>query len=195
MIFDNVEDAATLTPYWPNGARGSIIITTRDPNLARRYVRAQARIEVCPFSDKEGEAFLLSLVHQDGGDARKFPDGERSTALQISKTLGNLPLAIHLVGSYVSSTGMTLSRFVETNKDFEREFIFNEAPHHGDAQEYQQSINTTWTLKLQSTTDSARLLMDILAFLDADGVPSILFSEKSASDLCAKSPSNDSNID
>lgn len=80
---------------------------------------------------------------------------------------------------------MTLSRFVETNKDFEREFIFNEAPHHWDEQEYQQSINTTWTLKLQSTTDSARLLMDMLAFLDADGVPSVLFSPKAASDLCA----------
>lgn len=43
--------------------------------------------------------------------------------VRFALALGNLPLALDLVGSYVASTQMTFSRFIDIHRDYDRSFI------------------------------------------------------------------------
>jgi hypothetical protein len=135
----------------------------------------------------DGKNFLLSLLQDNENKCSSEED--RETASKISQAVGNLPLALNLVGRYISSTGMSSRRFLDTNRHFERDFLFNEATHLWDAQSYQNSINTTWTMNIspsgsKSVLDNNTLsLIQMLAFLDGDGVPLSLFLAKKRDDM------------
>ena len=187
IIYDNIQDCKILEQYWPRATKGAIIMTSRNPGVARHFATTHARIEVLPFSLHDGENFLLSLLQDN--ENRCSSKEEREIASKISQAVGNLPLALNLVGRYISSTGMSSRRFLDTNRHFERDFLFNEATHLWDAQSYQNSINTTWTMNIsppgsKSVLDNNTLsLIQMLAFLDGDGVPLSLFLAKKRDDM------------
>jgi hypothetical protein len=187
IIYDNIQDCKVLEQYWPRATKGAIIMTSRNPGVARHFATIHARIEVLPFSLHDGENFLLSLLQDN--ENRCISEEDRETASKISQAVGNLPLALNLVGRYISSTGMSSRRFLDTNRHFERDFLFNEATHLWDAQSYQNSINTTWTMNIsppgsKSVLDNNTLsLIQMLAFLDGDGVPLSLFLAKKRDDM------------
>lgn len=174
LIFDNAEDPALLDAYWPKGANGSIIVTTRNPDIARLF--AISRIELGPFNKTESREFLVKLVYSEDAEQVDFNESASNAADQIASALGHLPLALDLVGSYAAATGMTLPRFLEVHCEFDRRFIFQGSTSlHWDAQAYQRSLNNTFTFNLEFMDPISRLLIDIVAFLDPDGVPTTLF--------------------
>ena len=187
IIYDNIQDCKILEQYWPRATKGAIIMTSRNPGVARHFANVPARIEVLPFSLHDGESFLLSLLQDN--ENRNSSEEDRETASKISQAVGNLPLALSLVGSYISSTGMSSRRFLDTNRHFERNFLFNEATRLWDTQSYQNSINTTWIINTsppgsKPVLDNDTLsLIQMLAFLDGDGVPLSLFSAKERDDM------------
>ena len=187
IIYDNIQDCKILEQYWPRATKGAIIMTSRNPGIARHFTNVQARIEVLPFSLPDGESFLLSLLQDN--ENRHSSEEDREAASKISLAIGNLPLALNLVGSYILSTGMSSRRFLDTNRHFERNFLFNEATHLWDTQSYQNSINTTWIINTsppgsKPVLDNNTLsLIQMLAFLDGDGVPLSLFLAKERDDM------------
>lgn len=179
LIFDNAEDWKTLEPYWPKSAHGTIVVTTCNPDIGIRVSQASRNLQVAPFSAEDGYKFLL------GSMASSNPTNEDVlAAISISHALGHLPLPLDLVRCYVTSADLTLSRFHETTPGLERSFVFDEDAYRWSAKTYHDSISTTWTSKLaagKNTTSlakSSRLLMDMLAFLDPDGVPTALLLSK-----------------
>jgi hypothetical protein len=179
LIFDNVENMTTLEPYWPIGANGSIIITTRYPEVASHYGNVSERIEVPPFPPKDGQEFLLKFVDDTENQIRT--PKEIAAASQISKAVGNLALGLCFIGSYVHSRRVSLARFLEAHPDFERNFIFDD--EQTVQQSYERSISTTWTYNLASATPKDRLLLEMLSLLDGDGIPLSLFFAKRRQDL------------
>lgn len=192
IIYDNIQDCKILEQYWPRATKGAIIMTSRNPGVARHFANVPARIEVLPFSLHDGENFLLSLLQDN--ENRCSSEEDRETASKISQAVGNLPLALSLVGSYISSTGMSSKRFLDTNRHFERNFLFNEATRLWDTQSYQNSINTTWIMNTsppgsKPVLDNDTLsLIQMLAFLDGDGVPLSLFLAKERDDMLYEGP-------
>lgn len=182
LIFDNAEDPALLDAYWPKGAHGSTIVTTRNPDVVRLY--AISKIELGPFNEIESREFLLKLVYNEDAEQADLAKStwHSNAADQIATSLGHLPLALDLVGSYAAATGMTLPRFLEVHREFDRKFIFQGSTSlHWDAQAYQRSLNSlnnTFTFNLEFMDPISRLLIDIVAFLDPDGVPTALFHPK-----------------
>jgi hypothetical protein len=173
LVFDNVEDPGLLDAYWPKGAHGSIIVTTRNPDV-QRY--AMSKIELGPFNETESREFLLKLVYNENAEQVDHSNA----ADQIATTLGHLPLALDLVGSYAAAAGMTLPRFLEVHSKFDRKFIFQDPTNLcWDAKAYQRSLNNTFTFNFDYMDPVSRLLIDIVAFLDPDGVPTALFHPKS----------------
>jgi hypothetical protein len=166
VIFDNVEDPSLLETYWPNGACGTIIVTTRNPQVARKY--SVSHINVSPFTRVEGQTFLTSkILHNAHISSNDF-----AAAGFVTDRLGHLPLALDLVRSYIASSGMSLASFLHAYNSFAPDFLFNHDTSHWDSQSYQRSVDTTWTFTLQKMNTNARLLMDILSFMDSKGVPS-----------------------
>ncbi|KAI9052702.1 hypothetical protein LZ554_002979 [Drepanopeziza brunnea f. sp. 'monogermtubi'] len=178
MIFDNVDDHSILRPYWPSGSNGSVIVTTRDVKLARQYSKPPGRMELGPFSDSEAQKFLLSII-QIGNPEQVLPQQrleiDLPCAATITHALGNLPLAIHLVGSYIATNGRSLLSFLGDNPTFEIDLISDDELRLMSEQDYERSIETTWTLQLASVTPQTQLLMDLIALFDADGAPTTLF--------------------
>lgn len=165
VIFDNVEDPTLLGSYWPNGAWGTIIVTTRNPQVARKY--SSSHINVPPFTRAEGQRFLTSKILHDA----QVSSNDFEAAGLVTDRLGHLPLALDLVRSYIVASGMSLTSFLRAYTSFAPEFLFNHSTLHWDSQSYQRSVDTTWTFTLQTMNANTRLLIDILSLMDSDGVP------------------------
>lgn len=179
LIFDNVENLDILKPYWPSGSEGSAIITSRDREAVWGLTEPSTRTRILPFSVVEGPKFLLTLAQEN--DVQELSERELAAADKISAGVGHLPLALELIGRYIASRGITPGAFLTAHPNFERKFLFDSLPSL--AQEHQQSINMTWTLKLPTLGDGARTLMNMLSFLDADGVIPSFFEAKEREDL------------
>lgn len=108
-------------------------------------------------------------------------------ARSISAALGNLPLALDVIGSYIASTGVRIHHFLQNHPRFQQDFIFsNTSQHRWTAQTYQRPINATFTMKIKDMDESAQLLMDLLAVLDPSGVPTELFEGRETESKLAK---------
>lgn len=60
LIFDNVDNLASIKPFWPSAGHGSIIVTTRNPEAMTSLV--QKSIHLQPFSEGEGAKYFLSRL-------------------------------------------------------------------------------------------------------------------------------------
>ncbi|OTA96823.1 hypothetical protein M434DRAFT_27437 [Hypoxylon sp. CO27-5] len=178
MIFDNVEELALLQTYWPQGSNGSIIITTTSKSIARYYAEGHQTIPVEPFNGETGTHMLLKLTGMDESAIE-----ERNTANLIADALGNLPLALDLVGNYVLSLGKSLSSFWREYPRFETDFLFNPNLVRWTPTHFEESISRIWALHLYPNSlitnghlnANSRRLINMLAFLDKDGTPLSLF--------------------
>jgi len=159
-----------LDPYWPNTACGTVIVTTRNPNLAQTH--AFVKLPVPEFSKTEAVKFLFKLCPTvSRGDALEI-----DACLQISERLGYLPLVLDLVGSYIRSVLSSFKTFLRNYPDFERTLVLRDSDVHGfQPQAYSQPTTSTWTIGLTSATEDARLLMDCLALLYPDRIPVDIF--------------------
>ncbi|KAI9691662.1 MAG: hypothetical protein M1822_007733 [Bathelium mastoideum] len=194
LIYDNVEDPSLLLSSWPSTARGTVILTTRNPDVARRFADNNGRIDMQPFSIEDGQNFLLKIIK--GHAFNNVTEQELTTTKDICSSVGGLPLALDMLGSYIVSCGISLPRFVEMHPGFERDLIFDNNIKIEDAFSYQSSIDTIWKLTRISSRcgavaeGKARTLIQMLAFLDTSGVPLSLFEKKSQEDMLFEGPDN-----
>jgi hypothetical protein len=98
VIFDNVEQLEVVDEWRPKSGGARVLITTRIDSGDYRW--AERGIEAVPVDVLPRER-SLQLLCRGCGDALDDPD-EREAADAICSLLGDLPLAIHLAGAYLS---------------------------------------------------------------------------------------------
>ncbi|OTA58869.1 hypothetical protein K449DRAFT_436358 [Hypoxylon sp. EC38] len=178
IIFDNVEDLELLQTYWPRASNGSIITTTTSEAIAHYYTNSHRTIVIEPFDAETGTQMLLKLIGIDESDLE-----EKGTAKLIADELGNLPLALDLVGNYVRSLGKPLSSFWREYPRFDTDFLFNPNLVRWTPTHFEESISRIWALHLYPNSSNtnghlnanSRRLINMLAFLDKGGAPLSLF--------------------
>jgi NB-ARC domain len=186
IIYDNVECPAVVEPFWPTLSNGAIILTSRNPDVPRHFGGTSATIEVSPFQNDIGRAFLLTLVDSDEASVSNKED---SAASDIVERVGNLPLAIAVIGSIIRSSKITLSQFLAIYQDFERTYLFSDELNSWDGKSYHEPISLTWASSITSIDGNPilarrdQLLMDMISFLDEDGVSLSLFTPKLAEEM------------
>lgn len=172
LIFDNYDNPdrfPNLNNYIPPSSYGSVLITSRNANLAR----LGTVIEVPPMSEEEA----LHLLHDRAGGAEKFVN-EEEHAKKIVELLGYLPLAIDQAGAYIQRrVNFPLSRFIEEYKD-RKESIWSKAPTVWD---YKQPVYTTWEMSFElidedenDRTEKGQVLT-MLSFLDFRNISQDIF--------------------
>ncbi|KAL8993731.1 MAG: hypothetical protein Q9169_006128 [Polycauliona sp. 2 TL-2023] len=155
---------------------GSILITTRNPNLALNP--AAGGIEIEPFSELDGAKFLLNLINVDA-----HSELNQAVAKDISHALGSLPLALNQIGGFMNQRKMPIKDFLPLYQrmaeriDSKKTGITN----------YEHSISTVWEMSLNKLSGHARLLQQILAFLDPDKIDQEILTEGSQA-LLSKRP-------
>jgi hypothetical protein len=160
LVFDNAPDAKSISEYRPRLARGHVLVTSRDASWAGVAVSREMR----PLAEADAVTFLCART----GDA------DRTSALELARTLGALPLALEQACAYAERTGKTLAQYLDlfTRKQ-------SEVLKRGEAIDYPATVATTWELSFQAIESSCPAAVDVLriaAWLSPDRISRQLFT-------------------
>lgn len=172
MILDNVSNPGLLQDFWSVFSRGSVIITCRSPETATLYPKNKVLVD--SFTIDTASNFVLFLV----GNKDNPSERDRELAVAISKAVGNHPLALTMVGSYIRRCGKSMRHFILENPHFERAFMFHPDLTCGVESANERSVKSALALTFQTALpmeSHSRLLICMLAFLDPDGAPLEIF--------------------
>ncbi len=171
LVFDNADDPnLSLTPYFPAGDRGDILITSRNPGCCQ-YNTVGCK-EIGPLSADDS---VLLLVKTSYGDTT-LADNDYQDGNKIVEALGRLALAIAQAGAYIRETSCSLKEYLELFKRRQKDLLGYFPKHTGT--DYGFTVYTTWQVSLdmieslQDTASNHALeLLKILCFYHHDQVP------------------------
>ncbi|KAH8755898.1 hypothetical protein BGZ57DRAFT_1009101 [Hyaloscypha finlandica] len=177
MIFDNTEQDQVLKAYWPIGASGAILITSRKyRNFSKDLQRKGGTVK--PFNLKESWDLLLQLL---GDDWKKYeregriPQTEVTAAKEMLDKLEGLPLAIQQAAILIQDPtigGLTIVKTYELFKERRRTLPER---HRSVRSLSEQAIDALWNMSFEALSPNARTLLGVLAWLSPDAIQVELF--------------------
>ncbi|KAI0096977.1 P-loop containing nucleoside triphosphate hydrolase protein [Nemania sp. FL0031] len=161
VIYDNVESANVLMPYWPRSSSlGRVIITTRNPLLALDH--SASGIEITSWDVDNGAKFLMFLLKERHG---QDTSSENLSARKLSEKLGGHPLAISQVASLIQDGKYN------TIRDFTNMYLENPRAVHA-----RDELTALWGFAFQSLEKNGFSLLGIISFLEPDNIPLEIFT-------------------
>lgn len=186
LVLDEADDKETflggpnglkLAEYIPRASHGRVLITTRDSRLAGlcegQVVPAQNGIRIGPMDFDNSFCLFQKCMRQD-----LMLDVPKDRCWGFLNMLGGLPLAIVQAASYMREEETSIEDFVALYKDIELHGeLFQESAISTDME--QKSVLYTWELSYRriagplypESKSHAAMLLDLLAFLDAEESP------------------------
>lgn len=164
MVFDNVEDDQLLDEFFPQKGGGSLIVTTRDPDIGvyAQSGRIYKEVPLKPFRLADAVSFLSSLVPSSGG-----PD-HTAVREKVAERLDCMPLALRQMGNYAQRRRMSLNSFLD---------LYNEEADHKplhatwdkrQSSSYEHNLSTVFAF--EKLSGSSRKLLNVLALIDPDHI-------------------------
>jgi precorrin-6x reductase len=185
LILDNVDDAGflldaehassqtaarPLREYLPHCERGSILVTSRNGQAAKKLVEQRDIITLDPMDELQSLALLEKKL---GAQADESDSAELAAALEY------MPLAITQAAAYISqraplcSVAQYLNQFKKSERKRTSLLNRDEGQLRRD-REAKNSIITTWQISfehIQQTRPSAADLLSLMSFFDRQGIP------------------------
>ncbi|KAI9887902.1 MAG: hypothetical protein M1823_000290 [Watsoniomyces obsoletus] len=176
LIFDNADDPdLSLTPYFPAGDRGNIIITSRNPSC-QQYNTVGAK-EVGRMMAVEAVGLLVNTAY----GTSILQNQQDKGAQEVAETLGCLALAIVQAGAYIRETSCSFIDYLQLYHQ-RREQVLTYFPHQHIGTDYRYTVYTTWQVSLdmiESRQDAiskhALELLKLLCFYHHDQIPMQMF--------------------
>jgi tetratricopeptide (TPR) repeat protein len=166
--------APALSQYLPQGPNGSILITTRNDEVAFKLTGGyQDIIRVEPMDQDHA----LALLQTKTGDS-----SNEEAATDLVKALDFMPLAISQAAAYIrqraprSSVGKYLSEFRKSEHGRSNLLDYDAGDLRRDPSA-SNSITTTWQISfdhIRSVRLSAAELLSLMSFFDRQGIPDYL---------------------
>jgi tetratricopeptide (TPR) repeat protein len=186
LIVDNADDAdllfSELEEYIPAGENGTILLTTRSPDVAVSFAQTDT-IGLQKMTPEEATIFLSKVVRED------LLYDTKSTA-QLLEELFMLPLAITQAASYMSRLGISTSRYLEIMHKTEMDRANLASRDFHDNTRYPKSSNavaTTWFIsfdQIKRLDPLAAEILGFLAYIEPKAIPrSLLPSLKSEEEM------------
>ena len=174
LILDNADDLnLDLSPYFPVGNRGIILITTRNPGCTIHATVGSHKLGEMTT----GEAVTLILKTTGEDNSHK---STRETAKPVVKILGCLALAIVQAGALIREGQCTMKEYCAIYSRHRQELLSQNAVQCGD--EYQYTVYTTWDVSRKTIEEmpsqagrDAIELLKIFSFLHHEGIREIMF--------------------
>ncbi|KAF1828138.1 hypothetical protein BDW02DRAFT_603717, partial [Decorospora gaudefroyi] len=185
IVLDNVDDARFLLitqatdsktvsrplhEYIPHCERGSILVTTRNKEAARKLVEQRDIICVEPMNKAEGRALFEKKL-----EAHK----DNSNIADLAAALEYMPLAIVQAAAYILQRAprCSVAKYLDEYRKSERKQISllnrDGAVLRRD-REAKNSILVTWQISfeyIQQIRSSAADLLSLMSFFDRQGIP------------------------
>ncbi|UPK93796.1 hypothetical protein LCI18_004731 [Fusarium solani-melongenae] len=169
LIFDNLDNLDLLDDYWPKLGRGSVLITSRDPN-AKQNLYIHEGLHLPPLTNTETEALLQKLTFVGADDSQK------EALAKIARSLSGLPLAISQMAGVLRLFGLSYTDLWEFLQEEGIENLYARQSGSRNAQKT-QSLATYWALDCLS--DPAKALLQVMCLLDPDDIPEDILIDKS----------------
>ena len=177
VIFDNADDPdLDISVYFPVGNRGTILITTRNPDCKVHATDGSWR-EVSGMQTDEAISLLLKESGHNLSD-----ETARETAKPVVSMLGCLALAITQAGAVIRQGVCGINEYCQLYSKRRKELLNQKSMQStGD---YQYTVYTTWEISLRSiegkSSDFAQdavELLQIFSFLHYEGISEEMFRE------------------
>jgi hypothetical protein len=164
LILDNVDSEAALEKAGNLMGQlrgGHVIITSRLRNFPADVVP----LEVVLLPEEAAIDFLLERTAQSQSPA---DDNKEQARLLAVEDLGRLALALEHAGAYIVRHGMSFRKYRELwNKSRDKVMGWSDpAVTH-----YPHAIAVTWQTSVANVTQSARHLLEVLAWFAPDPIP------------------------
>lgn len=147
-----------------------MLLTTRDANAV--HSPASKGFHVQPFDVAVGSEVLLNLVGLDYTST-----SNREKAVEITKALGGLPLALTQVGGFIVQRKLPLRDFLPL---YERNASRIDA-RKTSISDYEHTLSTVWEMSMKRLEGDACILFDMLPYFQPDGIDEMILSQGSRS--------------
>ncbi|CUA75647.1 Nephrocystin-3 [Danio rerio] [Rhizoctonia solani] len=177
MVFDNADTPSTnIEQYIPaRGQRGSIIITTRLPDLANLANGPESVCQLSSISQADGTALLVKIVRSRN---RPLSDDDTKTAEELVQDFGCLALAIVHAGAYIAhSPGMTITAYRSLLLTQRQRMLdaYSGLPESAKFDKRGDTVYTTWRICYDQLKPESRNLLSLFAYLHYDGISVKIF--------------------
>jgi hypothetical protein len=168
VVFDNVENPDLLRHFWPHVESGAVIVTSRNDIVNSRFYAVKMGLTLMPFGHAESVDLLIQLSGQTVAKT------EQQHVEEVAAILHGLPLAIYQMAGVIRKECMGFDEFIEQYRDERKRGPLLNTPQIGlHSHEYKDTLASVWKFeKLVNTRD----LIDVLAFLEPDSIPELIFS-------------------
>ena len=187
LIYDNAERENLLKGYWPVGAQGSILLTSR--SYYNFFEDDQRQGETVPvFTPEESHRSLMLQLGSDWQTAHfaaqnVMSDVEKAAAKTLLERTGGLPLAIYHAARLILNTNIGLKRASGRGDDTIHGFLelFGEMAARlpprqtGDRDPLVKSLDTIWSIAFGALSEDARAILSVLALVSPDVILIDLF--------------------
>jgi tetratricopeptide (TPR) repeat protein len=156
LIFDNAGSPAGIRDFLPSPCRGSVLITSRNPNWGS-LARSAA---VHGLTRDESVQFLRRRTGRVDAEA---------SIKKLAQALGDLPLALEQAGALIHESRISFNEYLRKYESHWGELLQQKRPG-GD---YPDSVAMTWELsfrQVDAENPSAIRLLNLLSFLSPDGI-------------------------
>jgi hypothetical protein len=144
MIFDNADDPGLdLSRYFPVGARGTILITTRNPECMH-HAPTGSSWELRGMAVEEAIVLILKMSGVDDVSDPRMRDMAKPVVL----TLECLALAVAQAGAVIRQGVCGMDEYCELYSQRRKELL-DHRPIQG-REEYTYTVYTTWEISLRA---------------------------------------------
>jgi hypothetical protein len=164
LILDNADNLEYLNDYWPRFGKGSILITSRNPQAKQSlYLSSSGGIDLQPFTLEEGALFLLELTQTEAESESPV----RQDALAVSQRLGGHALGLKQMSGVINRKGYTLGEFL-TKYDEQSLSRFHQLSPGLQPENYKYTVATVFAL--DNLEPRFYALLEVISLLDPDGI-------------------------
>ena len=176
LIMDNADDPCLdLSPYFPVGNRGVILITSRNPECTVHATVGSYELGAM----NEDEAVTLML--KTAGIRDLSSQSTRETTRPVVLTLGCLALAITQAGAVIRQGRCRMGEYCTLYARRRKELLSQKAIQGGD--DYRYTVYTTWEVSRQMIEEmsneagqDALELLQTFGFFHYEGISEEIFS-------------------
>lgn len=141
LILDNADDPSLdISQYFPVGNRGSIIVTTRNPEC-----RCHATVGSRELREMDRDDAINLLLRS--GDLPNDNQDLRLLALPIVQTLGYLALAVSHAGASIRQKICSLEDYLDVYTRHRKNLLSSQAVQASS--EYKYTVYTTWEISVE----------------------------------------------
>ena len=160
LVFDNADVPEDVSPYFPLGGPGHIVVTSRNP----QWESVAKKVEVDVFRRDESQALLT----------RRAPALSATETDALAAVLGDLPLAIEQAAAWLAETGMQAREYLSLFEEKKIELMEMSPPA-----DYQLPVAAAWNVSLDHlarTRPAALRLLQLCAFLAPEPISRTLLA-------------------